>query len=47
MKDKFKKFKIWDKKYSYPYYKFENKIFNNWIDLYEHLKINNININNL
>ena len=44
MLNKLLKYKIWDKNYPYPYYKFNNKIFHSKFDLYEYLKINQIKI---
>ena len=44
MLNKLNNYKIWDRKYSYPYYKFNNKIFHSKIALYEYLKINQIKI---
>ena len=40
--DKIDKYKIWDKKYSRPYYKFNNKIFHSKFEFYDYLKINKI-----
>jgi len=36
---KYLKYKVWDKNYHRPYYRYNNKIFHNWIDL--HNFINN------
>ena len=44
MLNKLNKYKIWDKKYPRPYYKFNNKIFHSNVELYEYLKINQIKI---
>ena len=44
MLNKLNKYKLWNKNYSRPYYKYNNKIFHNKIDLYEYLKINQIKI---
>lgn len=41
---KLNKYKIWDRKYTYPYYKFNNKIFHSNIELYEYLKENQIKL---
>ena len=45
MLNKLNKYKIWNIKYSRPYYKFNNKIFHSKFDLYEYLKINQIKLN--
>ena len=44
MLKKLDKYKIWDVKYSRPYYKYNNKIFHSSVELYEYLKLNQIKI---
>ena len=44
MLKKLNTYKIWNIKYSRPYYKFNNKIFHSSVELYEYLKINQIKI---
>ena len=44
MFNKIAKYKIWDKKYQRPYYKYNNRIFHSKFELYEYLKENNIKI---
>ena len=41
---KLKAFKIWDKKYSRPYYQYKNKIFHSVEDFYKFIKDNKIDL---